>query len=308
MFGALFLLAIGAALRAWAPVPEGAERVLDWVAIRVLLPCLALAKLSQIDLTAETFAPALFAWFAAAIGVASVLVVGRWWPNDTLRTALLVAVLGNTSFFGIPALRSLLGSATEAPALVYDQLGTFLLLATYGTLVATRPGTHTGSERARAGIVGVVRSPAAIASVCALTLAGLEIGLPSWLLDALGPPGAALAPVALLSLGLRIRLPLRFGNPLGLAGVLAIKMLVMPAATLAGVVIVHRLGGWNPSLLDARVIVLESAMPPMVTASVYAIDAGFDEETAVGSVVLGLIAALVTLPVWGWVTGVTISI
>lgn len=308
MFGALFLLGIGAALRAWAPVPDGAERVLDWVAIRVLLPCLALAKLSQIDLTAATFMPALFAWFAAAVGAGAVLLIGRWWPERTRRAALLVAVLGNTSFFGIPALRSLLGSATEAPALVYDQLGTFLLLATYGTFVSTRSNTGTGSVRARSGLSGVVRSPAAIASVCALSLAGLGIGLPDWLLDALGPPGAALAPVALLSLGLRIRAPIRFGHPSGLVGTLAIKMLLMPAAALVGIVVTHRLMGWNPALLDARVIVMESAMPPMVTASVYAIDAGFDEETAVASVVVGLIAALLTLPMWAWVTGVTLGI
>lgn len=303
MFGALLLLAIGAALRAWAPVPEGAERVMDWVAIRVLLPCLALAKLSQIHLSAETFAPAAFAWFGALVGVGAVLLLGRTWPAGTRRAAMLVAVLGNTSFFGIPALRSLLGQASEAPALVYDQLGTFLMLATYGTVVSARPGSEAGAARLRAGLAGLIRSPAAIASAAALVIAAVGLTLPVWLLDALGPPGAALAPVALLSLGLRIRFPVRLGNPVGLAGSLAIKMLLMPAAVLAALLMVRWLSGWTPSLFDARVIVLEASMPPMVTASVYAIEAGFDEDMAVSSVVLGLIAALLTLPAWAWATG-----
>ena len=55
------------------------------------------------------------------------------------RAALLLAVaLGNTSFVGYPLIEALLGEDELPLAVVYDQLGSFVLLSTYGLLVVAR--------------------------------------------------------------------------------------------------------------------------------------------------------------------------
>ena len=49
--------------------------------------------------------------------------------------------------------------------------------------------------------------------------------------------------------------------------------------------------------------VLQSAMPPMVTAGIIGISAGFDEELTTTLVAVGTVAALVVLPVVSLMAG-----
>jgi malate permease and related proteins len=60
----------------------------------------------------------------------------------TSGTLLLVVPLANTSFLGFPAVEALLGADHLPAAVVYDQLGSFLALATYGAVVAAATATR----------------------------------------------------------------------------------------------------------------------------------------------------------------------
>jgi predicted permease len=68
-------------------------------------------------------------------------------------------------------------------------------------------------------------------------------------------------------------------------------MLALPALAF----VVASLGGATPDVL--RVAVLESAMPPMVTAGALAAAAGLAPELAAALVGYGILLSLVTLPV-----------
>jgi len=126
-------------------VPAGLLAAADRYVIAVALPAVIIATMSRVDIGPTTVLPVAVAWVSMAVCAGVVSVLGRVmrWSRETVGALLLVAVLGNTSFLGIGVVRALLGDDHVAAAISYDQLGTFLALATYGSWVAGRFGTAT---------------------------------------------------------------------------------------------------------------------------------------------------------------------
>ena len=60
---------------------------------------------------------------------------------------ILLSILGNTAFIGIAMTRSFLGEASIPPAILYDQLGNFTILATLGTIVIAIYKNQTDLEK-----------------------------------------------------------------------------------------------------------------------------------------------------------------
>jgi predicted permease len=96
--------------------------------------------------------------------------------------------------------------------------------------------------------------------------------------------------MALISVGLRARLPDRDAPVAPVAIGLAARLIVAPALVLAAG---HLAGGTGVSW---SVSVLQAGMPPMVTAGIIATQAGLDARAATLAVSGGLVASLVTLP------------
>ena len=97
------------------------------------------------------------------------------------------------------------------------------------------------------------------------------------------------------ALPLRLKLPRRHIAPLlaGLAG----KLLLLPALALG----LCALFGLEGELRAA--VVLESAMPPMITGAALAAMAGLAPELGAALVGYGTVAAIATLPLWRWLLG-----
>jgi hypothetical protein len=55
---------------------------------------------------------------------------------------------------------------------------------------------------------------------------------------------------------------------------------------------------FEPAALSYGTFILESAMPPMVMAAVFAINAGLRADLAVNAVVLGIAVSFVTVPLF----------
>ena len=66
-----------------------------------------------------------------------VLAIGRWqqWDRGTMGVLLLVVPLGNTSFLGIPMIQAFFGAAGLPYLIIYDQLGTMMIMGTYGSVI-----------------------------------------------------------------------------------------------------------------------------------------------------------------------------
>jgi predicted permease len=200
-----------------------------------------------------------------------------------------VGVLGNTSFLGIEVVRTLLGDNHVAAAVTYDQLGTFLALSLYGSWVAGRYGSaETGW---RPIVRRMTRFTPFIALLVSVALRGVDV--PAIVLSSLDVIGLTVAPVAMGVLGVRFAIRWSPSIKWTVAGVLCLKMVMVPAALFAvGLLLgdVHEVE-WSASLL-------QSAAPPMVTAGVVAIAAGCDEELVAAIVGTGTLASFVSLPLF----------
>ena len=301
MLPIVLLVGIGMICQRFRLLPQFTPAALDRFAIVVLLPAFAVVRLQDVALSREILLPVAVSWGQLILAAALVLEIGRWrhWSDRTIGTLLLVVPLANTSFVGLPLVESLLGGDRVAPAVLYDQLGTFLALTTYGTFIAARYGTAGVAISGGAGPTGaasmvrrVVTFPPFLGMVAGLALH--SVTLPDAISEVLGRLGGALVPVVLISIGMRISWPRspRILEPTAVA--LAIRLLIVPALVFG---VAAAVGGHGVSWDAVR---LESAMPPMISAGVMATDAGLDEELVGAVVGIGLLIGLAT--VWAWST------
>ncbi len=288
MLSVLGLLACGVLVGRLRALPSGTDQVMDRLVIVLALPGLVLAKVPELELDASTLVPIGVAWGQLVLlaGIILALSRARRWSRTTTGTMLLCAPLGNTSFLGFPAVEALLGAAHLPFAIVYDQLGSFLTLATWGTFVAARYGS--GATPSVAGIARrVVTFPPFVALVVAIAARWVPLPAP---VDAVaGALGAMLTPLTMLAIGMRLRVPDRASSGLLVTG-LTLRMAVAPFAVL-GLSLALGAGGtaWEASILEA-------AMPPMVTAGIVASAAGLDERLATALTGGGILVAMISLP------------
>ncbi len=281
--------AVGLVARHLAPRTASLVPWLDHAVLSVTLPALIVAKLPDLAVGADLAIPVGAAWSCVALAAASVLIGARRhrWNRSTVGALLLVTTLGNTTFLGLPMVESLLGKPELARALAFDQLGSFFGLAVYGSFVAAHYGHGEGGWRP--ALRRLVRFPPFIAVVASFVvrLDPLPVGLD----DALGHVGRMVSPLAMLALGLRFRItPSAHGRQAAI-WCLTTKMVVLPLSVLATAIVVG--GTHDPAW---RASVLEAGMPPMVTAGVVAARAGLDEELATTVVGVGLLLALISIP------------
>lgn len=256
--------------------------------IYVCLPAVVLRLVPKLTWQPGLLVLVLSPWLAAACSAALVLLGARTFRfGRTVTGALLVCVpLGNTSFLGFPMIGALLGPAAIGHAVLYDQLGSFLLLATYGLFVVAR-----FSGEVEPSFRNIARRVVTFPPFIALLLSLVPVSHPALLDEVLAHLGDALVPVALFAVGLKLELrPPRDGAALAFG--LAIKMLGAPLLVLG---LGKALGAHT---LPARVAVLESAMPPMITAAALAAMAGLAPELSAALVAYGVLLSLLTLPAW----------
>ena len=290
----MIFLVIGAFLVGWATqsvfvVPRHLTMWLDRYVLTVALPALVLSKFSRIDIGEALIIPVAVAWAAMSLIVLSVLLVSRvlQFSRQITGALLLVAVLGNTSFLGLGMVEGLLGSEHLSAALAYDQLGTFFALATWGSFVASHYG------QGEAGFMPIVRRLFRFVPFLALltTIPLRLIEVPASVYSVLDGVGRTVGPVAMGSLGMRfvLRTSQRVVRP-ALIG-LTLKMIAVPLLVLLVAFIAA-----DPSEIAWSTAIVESAMPPMVTAGIVAIGAGLDEELSSFMVGVGTLVSFATVP------------
>jgi predicted permease len=285
----------GILLRRLRIFPVEAAQTLNFFALYLSLPAVILLKVPQMTVSGEMLLVALLPWLMLILSAGLVLGAARpWrWPRPTTGVLLLVVPLGNTSFMGIPMIQAFYGTAGIPFLIVYDQIGTMLIFASYGSLVLALYGRDSAP-----GLVAITRKallfPPTMALLLGLILRGWTYPVPvSQVLEALA---GTLTPLVMMAIGFQMTLRLRPTTlgPLGTG--LAIKLLLAPLAAL----LFCRLAGLHGLAID--VAILEAGMPPMVTASALAVAAGMEAELAVALAGLGIMAAFFTLPLIYWLS------
>lgn len=292
----LACFAVGLILQRIAPTARHLVPLLDHAVISVLVPALIIAKLPNLSMGADIVVPVAAAWASLALAAAVIIAASRRysWNRSTVGALLLVTPLGNTTFLGLAMVSSLLGSAELARAVAFDQMGTGLGLAVYGSVIAAHWGHGEGGWRPVLG--RLLRFPPFLAVLVSFAARLAEV--PDGIEDALDGAGRLVAPVAMFALGLRFRVAVTTHARQAAVWCLSTKMVVLPLAVLAAAIVAG--GRDDPAW---RASVLEAGMPPMVTAGVVAARAGLDEELASTVVGVGLVIALVTIPLLAIILG-----
>lgn len=287
----LLMLVLGKACAHWRVFPDNTAEVLNLFALTLCLPAAVLRYVPRLQLTPDVFGLVALPWLILGLSIVAVTLAARVLRlRDDERAVLLLCVpLGNTSFLGYPLVRALLGEDALPYAVVYDQFGSFLILSTYGLWVLAR---HGGEARPGAAAIArrVLRFPPFLALVFAVTL--MSAAPPAWLDAMLQRLADALLPIVALAVGLtlQLRLPRDELAPLTLG--LALKLALLPLAALG-------LGSalaMQETMADTAV--LETAMPPMITAGALAISHRLAPRLAAAMVGYGTVLSLATLPLW----------
>ncbi len=289
----LAMLAIGLLCQKIRLFPDNAAETLNQVVLYICLPAAVLRYAPQLTLDRSVLAVAAVPWMLLLATVALVSLCTRLLRlrRDEHAVLLLTVALGNTSFLGYPLVRALLGESALPYAVIYDQFGAFLILSSFGLWVLARYGGDR-EPTARDMLARVVRFPPLIALALGLTVMPAEP--PAFVANALQRLADALLPLVMLAIGLSIRLRLPREELAPLAAGLTLKLALMPALAL----LLAPLLGLSGTQFDA--VVLESAMPPMITAGALAIAHRLAPGLAAAMVGYGILLSLLTLPAWAW--------
>ncbi len=289
----LSMLALGLLFQLLRLFPDNAAEVLNKVVLYVCLPASVLIYAPRLELGPQVLAVAAVPWLLLVATVVLVTGVTRMLKlrPDEHAVLLLCVALGNTSFLGYPLVRALLGEDALPYAVIYDQFGAFLILSTFGLYVLARYG---GDAKPTAAMIArrIATFPPFLALVLGLTL--MPESPPDWIAGGLQRLADALLPLVVLAIGLSLKLALPRDELKPLAAGLALKLAVMPLLALG----IAWAFGMTGVMHDA--VVLESAMPPMITAAALAISHRLAPGLAAAMVGYGILLSLATLPAWAW--------
>lgn len=271
--------------------PDNAAEVLNQFAMYVCLPAAVLRYGSKLEIGPEILSIAAVPWGLGAIAVALVLALRRslGWSREVCAVLLLCVPLGNTSYLGYPLVQAMRGEEALPYAVIYDQFGAFMILSTFGLIVLAH---FSGEDRPtpRRILRRILSFPAFISLVIALTIFPAQP--PSAIDGILQRLSDALLPIAAMAVGLQVklRLPRETLAPLGTG--LAMKLVLLPALALLWT----KLAGMPPLIADT--VVLETAMPTMITAGALAISHRLAPAFAAALVGYSLLFSMITLPLW----------
>lgn len=206
--------------------------------------------------------------------------------RKVLATFMVVGTFGNTSFIGFSYIDAFYGSDYVVYALIYDLFGSFLLVVSLGTFIINwGSGEHINLKA-----IGkkVLFFPPIIMFFITVFLKFFTI--PVFINNTAEVIGSTLVPLAMIAIGMKLELKNIFYKFKVTSLLLFVKMLLVPLIVMICFTFFYNLDDtWS------KVTILEVAMPPMTTAVILAIQGGLDERLAVNSLVLGVLASLVSV-------------
>jgi len=284
-----FLL-IGMILRYIPDFPEYTGNVLNLFVIYISLPALILLKIPELTFSKNLLVPVFLPWVILLISCALVLIMSGLlhWERSTTGCLLLLVPLGNTSFLGIPMVKAFFGDDAVPYALMYDQLGSFLALATYGSLILAIYGTGEDKPALQSVIKKVISFPPFISLILAFIFN--NFAYPPFAVSLLKTLSSTLVPLVMIAVGFQLTLKLSSGEISQLGIGLSIKLIAAPFFALT----LCKIFELNGEVV--QVAIFESGMPPMVSAGALAILANLSPALTAALVGIGIILSFATLP------------
>jgi len=264
--------------------------VLNLFVIYISLPALVLLKIPELTFSKNLLVPALMPWGMLLFSCALILILSRLlkWERATTGCLLLLIPLGNTSFLGIPMVKAFFGDQAIPYALLYDQLGSFLALATYGSLILALYGTGESNPTIESVAKKVISFPPFIALILAFILKAFPY--PPLAVSLLKILASTLVPLVMIAVGFQLTLQLDRKMISQLCIGLSIKLVAAPVTAL----FICKTVGLEGEAV--QVSIFEAGMPPMVSAGALAILANLSPALTAALVGIGIVLSFATLP------------
>lgn len=283
----LLAITIGYFLRRLNLFAKEAPAILNQFVIYISLPAMILLQIPKLTFSMDMIIPIIVAWSVMFISAILVLLLSKTFSfsREITGSLMLVAILTNSSFMGIPIINAYMGENALPYVLVYDQLGTFIALATYGTFIASY---YSSKNQISFKIIiqKVLTFPPFISLVFALFLIGVEFN--PVISKVLSSFANTIVPIALVAVGLQLqfKLPKEEIKPFGVA--LFIKLLIAPIIA----IILCKIFDWNNQA--SIVSIMEAGMAPMITAGAIASMAGLAPRLSSAIVGYGILISFIT--------------
>lgn len=290
----LLCLLIGLLLQKNKSLPRDAHISINTVVLHVPLPAIALLNIPLLHFDMSLFSLVMVPWLTFGLSYLFMPLMGKLmgWSKETIGCLILTAGLGNTSFVGFPMLAAILGPDSIKYGVVLDQAGTFLLVSLFGVFVATK--YTSGKLKFSELLKKIFFFPPFLGFLLAVLLASLGWKAEGMTKDILLQLAATLTPLALVSVGLQLRIK-NIGSDAGpLMWGLGFKLLLMPFLFF----ILYRLIKIPKELFD--VSILEAAMAPMITAAIVASSYSLNAKLAGLMVGVGVPISILTVFLWSF--------
>lgn len=286
----------GIALQRVKAIPANAHTALNQFVITISLPALALYYIPKIEISTKLLYPLGAAWIGFVLAWLFFAGLGKWfgWPKKLIGCLILTAGLGNTSFVGFPIIEALYGKKGLETAIIVDQPGTFVVMATLGIVVAALYSKES------AGAPAIVRKillfppfiaffVGAVMNVCGYNFADV-------LQSVFQKLAVTVTPVALVAVGMQLKIQRRSKHWGFLSLGLFYKLLLMPG--LLFVLYKTILGGTG---MEIEVSLMEAAMAPMISAAILASAYGLKPRFAGMMIGVGIPLSFITLAIWYYI-------
>ena len=223
------------------------------------------------------------------------------WSKGLIGALIMGAGFGNTSFIGIPVIQAIYGESGIKTVMLVDQPGGFVALSTVGIAVAN---FYSGGQSSVLEIFKkIIRFPPFIAFTIAVLLNIFSISVPAEIDEVFSKLGATTVPLALVSVGSQLRWQKLDSDSKPLFWGLLFKLILFPAFVFVLYFIILKQRG---EMIE--ISFLESAMAPMITAVIIAIDHQLSPKVSNLMIGIGIPLSFVTLAIWYFVLKYTFGV
>ena len=264
-----------------------AATILNQFAIYISLPAMILLQVPKLTFSIDSLISIIIAWSVMISSAILILLISKFFSfsREVTGSLMLVSILTNSSFLGIPIINAYMGESALPYILVYDQLGTFIAFSVYGTFIVS---FYTSKKEISFKVftLKVLTSPPLIALIVALLLMGVEFH--PVISKVLSSFASTIVPIALVAVGLQLqfKLPREDLKPFSVS--LFIKLIFAPIVA----ILVCKIFGWNNQA--SMVSIMEASMAPMITAGAIASMAGLAPRLSSAIVGYGILISFVT--------------
>jgi malate permease and related proteins len=292
----IICMIVGILLRKVKDFPDNAPRTLNAYLIYVVLPAVSLLHISKLHLSFSLLMPILVAWIVFPFSWLLFAYLGRrqGWERSTIGCLIICGGLSNTGFVGYPVIEALYGTEGLKLAILVDQPGSFIVVSSLAIIVAS----IYGAEKMRKRDISkrMLFFPPFIFFLCAVAINVSGISIQGPFLQILESFSATLTPVALIAVGMQLKVKLNDIKDKFLWLGLGHKLMLAPFIIflLYGVFLDRK----GDQALIFNVSVMEAAMAPMITSSIIATNFNLKPKLASLLVGIGIPISALTLAFW----------